>query len=286
MPFAVVYLEALTHLHIVAPMREAFYPLLAFRRALQSAAVPELRCVTISPLGLQGLMAMRWGPFSSFGKTEWMGARVWRGLGALKVGLVPWWRERDVEGGGGVFESEMERQHARWEQWRMGVMVLHDWLASFAASQKIETLKLWWYEEEGLNPLLLDTLAKQKGNPIWHGGKPVRWKGLKYLWLGKCRVRQKDVDEIRRRCKNLEEFWVEDKWLHTEVAGVAKEVDGVYWTKVYLGDQQEDDIDVSSDAVDTTDAEEVYTDTVGLEGYEDDGGPHNQSLEVPLGLDI
>jgi len=288
LPFAVQYLESLTHLHIIAPMRDAFYPLLAFRMALQSAAAPGLTCVTVSPLGLEGLMAMRWGPFSSFLETEWMGARVWKGLTALKVGLVPWWGERDGDGGGGGggLESERERQHARLEQWRTGVVVLHDWLASFAANQKIETLKLWWYEEEGLNPLLLDMLAKAKGNPIWHGGQPVRWKGLKYLWLGKCRVEQKDVDEIRGRCKNLEEFWVEDKWLHTEVAGVAKEVDGVYWTKVYLDDQQQQDVDVSSEAVATSDGDEVYTDTMDLEDYEDDEGSHDQSLEVPFGLDI
>ncbi len=285
MPFALMSLTSLTHLHIAAPLVNEFYPLLAFRMALQAANVPNLSHMTISPLSLQGLMAMRWGPFSSFMETEWTGARVWRSLTGLEVGLVPWWRDKDIDTGDDIFGSERERQSARWEQWRTGVMVLHDWLASFAASQKIETLKLWWYEEEGLNPLLLDTLAQKKGHPIWHGTKSMKWKGLKYLWLGQCKVDQKDVDELRERCRSLEELWVEDEWLHNEVAGRATVVDGLNWTKVYLGFQQDVDVDISSDGVNNTDVEEVYAETVDFQDYEGDGGHLEELLEVPLGLE-
>ena len=269
-------LGSLTHLHIVAPMKEEFYPLLAFRMALQAAEVPELRHVTISPLTLDGLLAMRWGPFSSFVETEWTGAGVWRGLSELEVGLVPWWTAGHNKSAG-ISENEQEMENPATVKSRTGVMLLHDYLASFAASERIETLKIWWYEKDGPNPLLLDTLPARWKQPLWAGLKLVKWKGLKSLWLGQCKVNQKDLEEIVIRCDNLEELWVEDPGLDKNIPGENVLVDGVWWGNAWLGFRREtdaqDDTDGSdhasdTDEVESTNVEDLYAEAVN---YQDDG---------------
>ena len=285
MPFTMLNLTSLTHLHIDAPMYDDFYPLLAFRLVLQAASVPNLSHMTISPLSLPGVMAMRWGPFTSFGETEWTGAHVWRGLTRLEVGLSPWHRDH-IEGAGRPYENKEERRSAIRVQRKLGTRVLYDWLASFAASDKVEILKLWWYEDKGLNPLLLDILSVKKNARPWHSLKPVKWKGLRELWLGMCRVTQADVDELQARCVQLEELWVEDKFLDEDVNGKAKLVDETWWARVQLDKQSEKLVHAISDVIDNTGSEGVYAETVDFQDYEDDGGSSMRSLEVPLRLDL
>ena len=276
-------LTSLTHLHIVAPMMDDFYPLLAFRMALQRAKVPNLSHVTVSPLTLPGLMAMRWGPFTSYGETDWTGARVWRSLTRLEVGLVPWWRG-SANDNNKIAISERERRRTKTERWKMGVMVLHDWLASFAAAEKLVMLKLWWYEEKGPNPLLLDKLAGEKGHSQWLSAPHLEWKGLRSLWLSQCSVTQEDVETLRSRCKDLEELWVENAYLDREVAGETINVDEVQWAKVWLGFQLEIGANIGSDEMGDTESEGVYAEMVDFEDYDEDGDFLDRSLEVPFGL--
>ena len=278
-------LTSLTHLDVVAPAYDDFYPLLAFRLVLQAASVPILRHMTISTLSVPGVMAMRWGPLTSFGKTEWTGAHVWRGLTSLEVGLMPW--DRDHSQGAEHSPGNEEARHSAIRvQKRLGTRVLHDWLASFAASDKIERIKIWWCDGKGLNPLLLDILSVEKNTRTWHSLKPVKWKGLKELWLGKCRVAQEDVGELRARCEKLEELWVEDKYLDENVEGKPRIMDGTWWTRVQLHRLPDGQDSTLDEEVHNAESEAVYTDTVDLQDYEEEEGASAESGEIPVKLDL
>ena len=197
------------------------------------------------------------------------------------------------------------------DQWRTGVKVLHDWLASFASSERIETLKLWWYELEGPNPMLLHSVAAREGDPKWHGVKATTWRGLKYLWLDKCTEGMTDVIGIRRRCKDLEELWVEDQWIPDGVTGTPIFADGAWWVKVWLGFDIEEEIkkleagkkavdleveekeaeedkyhDIGPSDINLADIEERYVNEVESNEYLEYGGPGDHSMEVPLILDV
>lgn len=213
-------------------------------------------------------------------ETEWTGAGVWRGLTELEVGLVPWWRGGNNKSAG-ISGSQQEMEDPATVKSRTGVMLLHDYLASFAASERIETLKIWWYEKDGPNPLLLDTLPARWKQPLWAGLKPVKWKGLKSLWLGQCKVNQKDLEEIVARCKSLEELWVEDPGLDKNVPGDNVLVDGVWWGNAWLGlgretnsenDSEGTDVANDTDGMEIIDAEDVYAEVVNFQNYEEISG--------------
>ena len=311
-PLKLTHLTSLTDLDIIAPMYDEFFPLVAFRMALQGSRAESLRCMTISPVTIVGMIALRWGPFSSYMETSWAGAKVWRRLTRLELGLLPWWEDTYVDGDG---TTERKRVRQPVEQWRTGVKVLHDWLASFASGEKIETLKVWWYEHEGPNPILLHSVAVGEGDPKWHGVKATTWRGLKYLWLDKCRVEMEDVIGIRIRCTDLEELWVEDEWIRggdkEGVPGTPVYMDGAWWVKVWLGFDIEEEIkkleakkitvdreveekeaeedayaDIGPSNVDVAEIERMYVKKVDSKSHEEYGGADEQSMEVPLILDV
>ena len=304
-PLKLTHLTALTDLVIVAPWCDEFFPLEAFRIALQGAMAENLRCVTISPVTMEAIEALRWGPFTSYRQTDWAGAKVWMGLTRLELGLKPWWEDIYVDVDGATQSKRLRQPVYRW---RTGVKLLYDWLASFASSEKIETLKIWWYEHEGTNPILLHSVAAKEREPEWHSMKGITWRGLRYLWLSGCVVGMEDIIEIRRRCPDLEEMWIENQWIVQEIKGTREYIEGELWMKVKLGfdnegaektkakkgpvdqgeqEEEEDEYsDIGPSELNVIEVEKRYVEEVDPRNYEKFGGVNDYSIEVPLILDV
>ncbi len=225
-------LPQLKHLHLIAPTHDPFPALLAFRLALQSAGVPLLTHLTLTNLSFAGILALRWGAFSSFEDAGWTGGNVWLGLRELEVEVRGWWVEEETVDEGlevdiydGEDEGEEEREIGRRrvrrgkEDWRTCTRVLHDWLHSFAAGGGLRCLRFEWMGGEGPDPLLLDEVVGGDGRRSWFSAPGVRWEGLREVWLGGVGVGREDVRRLKGRVGGLERLGVQVEWLDGGLGG-------------------------------------------------------------------
>ncbi|MCJ1227855.1 hypothetical protein MMC12_004514 [Toensbergia leucococca] len=188
--------------------------------------------ITLDPITLDDILALRWGPFSSFGDANWMDAKIWRGIKSLGIGLVPWWG--DIAGYKKT-EDTAQRQQQK-ERWRVGVKVLHDWIGSFGVG--LERIIFEWKGAEGPNPLLLDIVAARRGIGRWFSAPEVKWKGLREVWLGACWIGREEIFELMERMGQLEILMVWKGWVGAGINGTVKMVDGREWVEVSWGDDE------------------------------------------------
>ena len=195
----------LTDIRLKCPNSDDFYTLLSFRRAIESQDLKLLTHLEIHNLTFEGILALRWGTFSSYGDSVAAGTRIWRRLKhldikmfpcCLAVGKIEKIRTETTE----VKSARLIREK---EERRTGFKVLHDWLKSFASTERLETLKFEWKDQDGPNPLLLDLKATDGPAEKWFSAPKIEWKGLKEVHLRGVQVTEADMVELHTRMKDL-----------------------------------------------------------------------------------
>lgn len=138
-----------------------------------------------------------------------------------------WWSEFQVRG--------ETADRAQKERWCTGIKVLHDWLGSFARMHVLKELMFEWQGVEGPNPLLLDEVAVGIGRGRWFSAPPVRWRGLREVWLGGVGVEVEDLGVLKGRMEGLERLMVQSAFVGEGNRGWRRVVDGKAWFEVFLG---------------------------------------------------
>jgi hypothetical protein len=190
-----VAFPALTHLRVRAPSSDSFYPLLAFRMLLQAVDASNLTHFTVAGLPIEGVQALRWGPFSSYIDSDWSGSVMWRRLTSLEISLIPSTGPEDLPGS---------------EEGMQGLKILHDWLCSFAEN-KLHKVRIEWIGGlEGPNPFLLDDMARIDDDIGAESYlSQLRWKGgCKEIWLGGVTLGPDDVEAMAERVRGLKRVMV------------------------------------------------------------------------------
>lgn len=171
-------LPSLTALTIICPSRSPpssladsniFTNLLTLRQALQSAAPPNLTRLAVENLNVDGILALRWGPFTSFGtedegnedgESKGDSGRTWRGIEELDLSVL--WEDEsedeDLDSVAGIEESVGEDVD---EKPITGLKVLRDYVLSFAPT--LTTLKLSYV----FFPPAVETTAATTDSSIW-----------------------------------------------------------------------------------------------------------------------
>lgn len=200
-----------------------FEALVALRLFLQSAFVPRLTHVAIDTLSLQGILALRSGPFSSFFDADWGSGILWRRLTVLEATLVPWWRQkRPADDSTVASETNSARRRRERKEWRSGVRILHDWVGSFAKNIHLECLRFEWVGcREGPNPLLLDEVATGEHRGAWFSAPGIHWQACHEVWLGGVTVYLDDLKAIKSRMPGLQRVMI---WRGLSGVGVSGEV--------------------------------------------------------------
>ncbi len=180
---------ALKHLRIIAPYFDSFYPLLEARTFLQAVEPPLLRHFAVDGLSIEGLEALRWGPFSAYFDSDWNGSIVWRRLTSLEIGLTPWTGLDDLN-------KSVEGMQ--------GIKILHDWLGSFGGNQLEKVRFEWAGEWHGPNPFLLDQWADVDDAGELVDMAWIRWTGCKEIWLGGVSLGPEDVESMAERIRGLQ----------------------------------------------------------------------------------
>ncbi len=195
----------LTEIRLICPSFDDFYPLLSFRRAIQCQDLQLLTHLEISNLRFEGILALRWGTFSSYDNSDVADTRIWRRLKHLDIKMVPCCpavgKTENIRGETADLESA--RLTREKEDRRTGFKVLHDWLKSFASTGHLETLKFEWKDHDGPNPLLLDLKATDGPAEKWFSAPKIEWKGLKEVHLRGVQVTEADMVELHKRMKDL-----------------------------------------------------------------------------------
>lgn len=282
----------LTHLHIIAPASDSFEPLLAFRSFLQSLDVPVLSRISIDGLALDGIRALRWGPFTSFVETDWRGAMVWRRITVLEARLLPWWsnQPRSSPGNKAQFGIEMERQQIEKMEERAGIKILHDWVKSFE-DNKMERFKFEWpLQTRGYNPLLLGEAAAKDKLGTWFSAPPIRSRGCREVWLGGCYIGMEDVGLMEGRLRGLERVMVWRGWLGEGLVGKRSTVEGRDWVGVHLQPKKKDtkeraDTKLGKQALTKRALDDGTMREKGFEELDDETEFSDASMEVPIFLD-
>ncbi|KAK0514802.1 hypothetical protein JMJ35_002181 [Cladonia borealis] len=183
----------LTHIRLKCPNSDAFYPLLSFRHAIESQDFRKLTHLEIYDLTFGNILALRWGTFSSYGKSDAASTRIWRRLKHLDIKMFLC----------GLAVPNTEITGKEKEDRRTGFKVLHDWLKSFASTDHLEILKFEWEDYDGPNPLLLDLKATDGPAEKWFSAPKIEWKGLKEVHLRGVQVTEADMVELYKRMEDL-----------------------------------------------------------------------------------
>lgn len=285
----------LTHLHIIPPDTDSFEPLLAFRLFLQSAEVPLLSRITIDGLALEGIRALRWGPFSSYVETDWRGAMVWRRINVLEVRLLPWWsnQPRFPTGNKAQGGIEVERQQMEKLEERAGIKILHDWVKSFE-DNKMERFRFEWPAQiRGYNPLLLGESAAKDRSGSWFSAPPIRSRGCREVWLGGCHIGMEDVRLLEGRLRGLERVMVWRGWLGEGLVGKRSTVEGRDWVGVHLEPTKTSTKESSAGhthagkpAIEKRALDDGTRRAKGLEEMDDETEFSDTSMDVPIFFDF
>ena len=246
----------LTTLHIVCPTSPTttFTTLLSFKFALHPSKFPNLTHITITNLTLPGLLALRFGPFSSFGHSSPDTKVVWTKLKRLGVKMVPWWQDyKHLQPLSKYNVDPIPRMESRQaeDEYRTGIKVLHDWLYNFATTGNLTKFTFAWAGTvEGLNPMLLDHVAARTEKK-WFAAGPVVWKmrsgsqgvgeGLREVWLRGIKVMREDVAVMRERNPGLEMLMVESVCASEKLVRMGKKyvVQGREWVRVDFAEERE-----------------------------------------------
>ncbi|KAL2039773.1 hypothetical protein N7G274_007632 [Stereocaulon virgatum] len=192
---------ALTNLHLDCPAPQTIQPLLSFRQALKSPSVPALICLTISNLTLEGIKALRFGSFTTFGTSDPTSRQMWQRLRLLDITVVPWFGKAAKE-----INTSLLRVRAPpddYETWRTGLRILHNWLESFAFTGHLETLNFRWHGQQGPNPFLLDIVGREPTTVQWFSATAIIWRDLKQTQLMGVRITEEDVKKMQERIPQL-----------------------------------------------------------------------------------
>ena len=228
--------SSLTHLYVNAPCVDSFWPLLEFRMFIQAVDSPLLRRFTVKGLSIDGVKALRWGPFTSYLDADWTSAVMWRQLTNLDISLAPSLGVADL---------------GRSEEGRQAIRILHDWIGSFDEN-RFEKVRLEWMEEqEGPNPFLLDDMVEIYGADEEPKMPRISWKSCKELWLGGVSLGTKDLKKMTSRIKGLGKLMIWRSLLGRETRKGERIVRsrGQEWVLIKMGDARQNDTHLRSKGV-------------------------------------
>ena len=282
-------LPCLERLNIItaAPTSSISSTLLSLRLTLQRASLPELSEIAIQHISISDVFALRWGPFSSFGDSSWTSARMWHGIKSLQISMKPWWEPIREDSG----DQNRARRRNEKDARRVGIKMLHDWLASFAGT--LEKLVFEWMETSGPNPLLLDIFSTRDGKGKWFSAPEINWKVLRELRLSGCLLLCKDVTTIKDRAVHLAMLMAQQHMVETGIQGTRSTIGDDAWFSVDLGSYEYRIMTLVP--VCGTETEEFFEVTTHPASVESTGGDNegvdvesvwsDDSMEVPIFLE-
>ncbi|KAL8826719.1 MAG: hypothetical protein Q9191_003627 [Dirinaria sp. TL-2023a] len=238
-------LPSLTKLKIVARTDDQFEPLIAFRRILQALDLPILDSLVIEDISIQGIVAMRWGPFCSISSEGSRDASMWQRITNLSLTVTPWWKAPKASQDGAETSNNTPHAHLNTEE-KAGFKILHDWLSSFS-SNTLERLRFAWVGlDEGPNPLLLDQFAAKSGrSKPWLSAPGIRWRHLTEVRFNGVEILDEQIQEIEKRATGLKRLLVETAWTEAEVEQGLAPADKEEWVEDVLNiDEANDDENV------------------------------------------
>ena len=263
--------------------------MLSLRLTLQQALLPRLIEVVLQNISISDVLALRWGPFSSFIESTRTSAEMWHGIKSLDISMKLWWESALEET---ETQSRAQKRVER-DARRVGIKVLHDWLASFAGT--LEKLVFEWMETTGPNPLLLDIFSTEDRRGKWFSAPEINWKVLRELRLGGCPLLGKDVPIVKDRAIHLAKLVSQQHMVETGIQGVQCLIGGEAWFSISLGIRGDQNLALVPSR--GTEMEELFQVTTAQaiveyeEGDNDDGSGSEavlseDSMEVPFYLDI
>lgn len=151
--------------------------LVHLRVALESAQLPHLRYVSLSPVHAMGIIHLRWSGFAAFGDVSISPTNIWSNLNMLDIQLKnPFLAERKL--------SERKQMMFR--------KVLYDYLRSFSATLK--RLRFVWLDGDGPSPMTLDLEPGLEGHR-----PPIVWTALEEVYLGNIMLPHRTIRLLPER---------------------------------------------------------------------------------------
>jgi hypothetical protein len=158
--------------------------LVMVRVALETAQLPHVRSVHLTPIHAMGIMHLRWSGLGAIG-TDFEAAptyNLWQNLHTLDVHLHnPFLKKR------GLSESQLV----------MFKKVLYDYLRSFAATLKC--LRFVWMNDDGPSPITLDLEPELLGHR-----QPIVWNALEEVCLGNITLPHRTIALLPERTMNAD----------------------------------------------------------------------------------
>ena len=234
-------LPSLLQLKIEARTEDQFQPVLNFRHTLQAPNIPLLESLVLENISIKGIIALRWGPFSSISSDTCRDVPMWRRITDLSVAVLPWWKEPKTSQAGDNSNNGLSNAHLSFED-KLGFMVLHDWLGSFSFNT-LERLRFEWVGlDEGPNPLLLDQFAVKNGrSKPWMSAPSIQWKHLTVVRFKGVELLDEQMEEIKGRVKGLKKLLIETSWTETDIAEGLAPSDPKEWVEDVLDLEEVDE---------------------------------------------
>lgn len=184
--------------------------LLDLRVALETAYLPHVHCVRLTPMHAMGIIHLRWSGFGAFGALAVKPFNVWSNLHTLDVQLE------------NPFSA---KQRLSEPQEVMFKKILYDYMLSFA--ETLKRLRFVWLDEDGPSPM---TLELEPGL----GGcrQAIVWSALEEVYLGNIALPHRTIRLLPERVARA---GVQLKTLRsTHRHSRAKWDDDSAWVKVLL----------------------------------------------------
>lgn len=151
--------------------------LVQLRVALESAHLPSLRYVSLSPVHAMGIIHLRWSGFAAFGDVSISPTNIWSNLHTLDVQLKnPFSAQRKLS----------ERRQVIFKK------TLYDYLRSFATTLKC--LRFVWLDGDGPSPMTLDLEPGLEGHR-----HPIMWTALEEVYLGNIMLPHRTIRLLPER---------------------------------------------------------------------------------------
>ena len=151
--------------------------LLDFRVALETAYLPYVRRVRLTPMHAMGIVHLRWSGFGAFGALAVKPFNVWSNLHTLDVQLE---------------NPFLAKQRLSESQQVMFKKILHDYLLSFAGSLKC--LRFVWLDEDGPSPMTLELEPGLEGCR-----QAIVWTALEEVYLGNIALPHRTIRLLPER---------------------------------------------------------------------------------------
>lgn len=186
--------------------------LVVVRVALETAQLPHVRSIHLTPIHAMGIMHLRWSGLGAIG-TDLQTApthNLWQNLHTLNIQLHnPFPKKRGLS----------ESQQAMFKK------VLYDYLRSFAATLKC--LRFVWVNDDGPSPITLDLEPELVGYR-----QPIVWSVLEEVCLGNITLPHRTIALLPERISNPDVRVRMLRSIHRHSMAVFGDEDA--WVKVLL----------------------------------------------------